>query len=310
MPGPDAETAALTADESWGAIHTTMDRARSSMYVAGTATILLLWGAIVALGYFGQYAIETLASEFATGKSLVSRAAMGRAGGGRNGGQRPHRAPRGRGVRGLATPLAALGIRVFLFWLAVVSAAFLVPAAAGLWTAERCRHRHSARRGGHRGAGTRAVWHHAPPGDSGGGRGICGGVLPAQLSRGRSRRCWLRRRRRWSWWRWARPGYARAASFDRRGRGPQRDHPSVDAPANHDAVGHAARDGPARLRLHPKDPRLDRRQLDHPPAQARGRGLPRPHEGVRRSQAAHVGSGDAGGPPGLCRIPRRVWRER
>ena len=28
------------------------------------------------------------------------------------------------------------GIRVFLFWLAVVAAAFLVPAAAGMWNAE------------------------------------------------------------------------------------------------------------------------------------------------------------------------------
>ena len=135
MPGPDAETAALTADESWGAIHTTMDRARSSMYVAGTATILLLWGAIVALGYFSQYAIATLASDFAAGTpwypgplwgvlataGMVSSARIG------------HRAGRENAVGDAAR---SAGIRVFFFWLAVVVTAFLLPAAAGLWTAD------------------------------------------------------------------------------------------------------------------------------------------------------------------------------
>ena len=134
MPGPDAETAALTADESWGAIHTTMDRARSSMYVAGTATILLLWGAIVALGYFSQYAIATLASDFAAGTPWYpgplwgGLAAAGMVGSARIG----HRAGR-ENAAGQAARSA--GIRVFLFWLAVLAAAFLLPAAAGLSTA-------------------------------------------------------------------------------------------------------------------------------------------------------------------------------
>ena len=59
------ETAALTPQESFEAIHTTMDSARSSMYVAGTTTILLFWAAIAAVGLGSQYAIMTLASEFA-----------------------------------------------------------------------------------------------------------------------------------------------------------------------------------------------------------------------------------------------------
>ena len=135
MQGSESDTAALTPDESWGAIHTTMDRARSSMYVAGTATILLLWGAIVALGYFGQYAIETLASEFATGSPWYPGplwgvlAAAGMVGSARIG----HRAG---GEYAVGDAARSAGIRVFLFWLAVVSAAFLVPAAAGLWTAD------------------------------------------------------------------------------------------------------------------------------------------------------------------------------
>ena len=133
MQGSDHQTAALTPDESWSAVHATLDRARSSMYVAGTATILLLWGAIVALGYFSQYAIATLASDFATGSPWFpgplwgGLAAAGMVGSALIG----HRAGR-ENAAGQAARSA--GIRVFLFWLAVLAAAFLLPAAAGLWT--------------------------------------------------------------------------------------------------------------------------------------------------------------------------------
>ncbi|MDE2781027.1 MAG: hypothetical protein OXI91_15325 [Chloroflexota bacterium] len=41
------------------------------------------------------------------------------------------------GGKGADGPTAqSVGIRVFLYWLAVVAAAFLVPAAAGMWTEE------------------------------------------------------------------------------------------------------------------------------------------------------------------------------
>ena len=131
MQGSESDTAALTPDESWGAIHATMDLARSSMYAAGTATILLLWGGIVALGYFAQYAIETLASDFAAwypGPLWGVLATAGMLGSALIG----HRAGR-ENATGQAARSA--GIRVFLFWLAVMAAAFLLPAAAGLWTA-------------------------------------------------------------------------------------------------------------------------------------------------------------------------------
>ena len=55
--------AALTPEESWEAIQDTVDRVRSSMYVAGSATILLLWGAIVSVGLLAVYAIVNQASE-------------------------------------------------------------------------------------------------------------------------------------------------------------------------------------------------------------------------------------------------------
>lgn len=135
MQRSDGKTAALTPQESWRSIHTTMDRTRSSMYVAGTTTILLLWGVIASLGLISQYAIETLAPEFATRilwikallwgflvvVGMLSSAVIG------------HRAGRqmadGDAIRNA-------GIRVFLYWLAVVVAAFFVPMAAGMWTAD------------------------------------------------------------------------------------------------------------------------------------------------------------------------------
>lgn len=65
MRGSDRDGAALTPEGSWGAIHATMERARNSMYLAGTATILLLWGAIVSLGYLAEYGLQTWGSDFA-----------------------------------------------------------------------------------------------------------------------------------------------------------------------------------------------------------------------------------------------------
>ena len=135
MQRSDGEMAALTPEESWGAIHETVDRVRASMYVAGTSTILLLWGAIVSLGFLSQYGILTLAPEFVESKpwiigplwgvlcvvGMVGSAIIG------------SRASRENAVGDVAR---SAGIRVFLFWLAVVAAAFLLPAAAGMWNAD------------------------------------------------------------------------------------------------------------------------------------------------------------------------------
>ncbi len=135
MQRSDSENTALTPQESWRTIHESMDRSRSSMYVAGSATILLLWASIVAVGSGSQYAIITLASEFADRNpwifgalwgvlmvpGMVGSAIIGR-----------------RAGRKIAAGDAArsAGIRVFLYWLAVVVAVFLIPAAAGMWNAE------------------------------------------------------------------------------------------------------------------------------------------------------------------------------
>ena len=135
MRRSDDESAALTPQESWRAIHETMDRARSSMYVAGTATILLLWGAIAALGYLSQFGIKTLAPEFAVRNPWLSAplwgvlVAVGFLGSAIIG----HRAGKENAA---GDSMRSVGVRMFLYWLAVAGAAFLIPAAAGMWTAD------------------------------------------------------------------------------------------------------------------------------------------------------------------------------
>ena len=126
---------ALTPEESWQAIHTTMDEARSSMYLAGSTAIMLLWGVIGSVGWLSQYAIETLATEFAESRPGVSGwlwAVLGPVGGVSSGfiGR--------RASRRIAASEAArrAGIRVCLFWVALTVASFLLTAAAGLWNAE------------------------------------------------------------------------------------------------------------------------------------------------------------------------------
>ena len=135
MQQSDGEAKALTPEESWRDIHETMDRARTSMYVAGSATILLLWAAIASVGVVSQYAILTLASEFAERSPWIfgvlwgALMAPGMVGSGFIGRRAGRKIAAGDAAR-------KAGIRVFLYWLAVVVAMFLIPAAAGMWNAE------------------------------------------------------------------------------------------------------------------------------------------------------------------------------
>ena len=135
MQRSDGEAAGLTPQESWKAIHATMEEARSSMYVAGTATILLLWGVIVSVGFISMYATETMAPDFAARNPWIAAplwgvlVVAGMVGSAIIGSRAGSRDASGDAIR-------SAGIRMFLFWLAVVAAAFLVPAAAGMWTEE------------------------------------------------------------------------------------------------------------------------------------------------------------------------------
>ena len=132
MQAANGEGQGLTPGEGWEAVYETMERGRSSMYLAGTTAILLLWGVIVSLGYFSQYAIETFAPGFADERPwfpgplwgvLVTAGMVGSAVIGK------------RASRGIASGRAArsAGLRVFFFWIAVVTAAFVVPGGAGMW---------------------------------------------------------------------------------------------------------------------------------------------------------------------------------
>ena len=125
----------LTPEESWNTIHATFDRARASMYIAGITNILLFSGSLVALAFFAHYAIETLAPTFATENpwypgvvwgTMGTLAMIGNSFIGHRAGKKVSEGPAARNA----------GIRVFAFWLTVVSACFLIPAAAGMWNSD------------------------------------------------------------------------------------------------------------------------------------------------------------------------------
>ena len=130
------DNSALKPEDSWNAIHTTVDRARSSMYLAGTASILLLWCVLMSLGYLSQYAIATLAPGVAESVpwfpapmwgvlvivGMICSSVIGHRAGKKN---------------ALGEAANSAGIRVFLYWLSVAAAAFLIPAIAGMWTADQ-----------------------------------------------------------------------------------------------------------------------------------------------------------------------------
>ena len=135
MRDRDDEWQQATPEQGWASIHATLDRSRSSMYVAGWAHIMLLWGAIVTVGYLSTYAIEKLAPAFATdypwypGLLWIGLVVPGVIGSSIIG----HRASK----RNASGPSAtAAGMRVFSFWMSVVAAAFVIPAASGLWSAD------------------------------------------------------------------------------------------------------------------------------------------------------------------------------
>ena len=122
-------------ENSWQTIHDTMDQSRNSMYLAGMNTILLMWGGLMALGYLGQFAILSFASDFADRSPWILApfwlviVAIGIVASGIVG----HRASKSRSDGDAARNA---GLRVFAFWMVVVAAAFLIPGAAGLWNDE------------------------------------------------------------------------------------------------------------------------------------------------------------------------------
>ena len=124
-----------TPQQSWESIQETLDISRSSMYLAGWTTIMLLWGALYAIGYLSQYAVETLAPTFAENYpwypaplwagvgfvGMVSSAIIG---------------SRASSQNAQGRTATTVGMRIFFFWFSVISAAFIIPPAAGMWTSD------------------------------------------------------------------------------------------------------------------------------------------------------------------------------
>ena len=135
MKNQNREEQRITSEDAWESIHATLDRSRSLMYVAGWPSILLLWGAIVSVGYLTQFVVETAFSTFAAdypwfpGPLWGVLGTIGMIGSSILG----HRAGHANSDGPTAT---RAGLRVFFFWMTVVTAAFIIPAASGLWTIE------------------------------------------------------------------------------------------------------------------------------------------------------------------------------
>ena len=125
----------LTPQEGWRTIHDTLAQAQISLYLAGTAYILLLWGALVSVYFFALFAIAELAPGFEASypwyrgalwmvigtSGMIGSALIGHREGSRNADYATAR---------------STGLRVFAFWMAVVAGAFLITGAAGLWSAD------------------------------------------------------------------------------------------------------------------------------------------------------------------------------
>ncbi len=133
MQQTDSVRTELTPEESWRTIHTTLAQSQNSLYPAGTAYILLLWGAITSVYFFTLFTVAELGPDFEASYpwypvplwfvfgtvGVVGSALIGRHGGSSNADH--------------ATARRA-GLRVFAFWMTVVTAACLIPGAAGLWS--------------------------------------------------------------------------------------------------------------------------------------------------------------------------------
>ena len=135
MKNQDREEQRITSEDAWESIHATLDRSRSLMYVAGWPSILLLWGVIVSVGYLTQFVVETAFATFADdypwfpGPLWGVLGTIGMIGSSILG----HRAGHANSDGPTAT---RAGLRVFFFWMTVITAAFVIPAASGLWTIE------------------------------------------------------------------------------------------------------------------------------------------------------------------------------
>lgn len=102
------------------------------MYLAGTASILMLWGVLTAVYFIVTFSVGELAPEFAAdypwyhGPIWAVLGPLGMIGSAIIGHRASERQAGGTVARNA-------GIRVFLCWLAVATTAGLIPGVAGMW---------------------------------------------------------------------------------------------------------------------------------------------------------------------------------
>ena len=291
----------LTPQEAWRSVHETVAQSYSSLYLAGTAYILLLWGALVSVYFFALFAMGELAPGFEASypwfrgplwgiigtAGMIGSALIGHREGERNADS--------------ATARSA-GLKVFAYWITVVAAAFLISGTAGLWSSE------GAEKIPHVTIGIIALGYVLfgilyLPALVFVGIGMAAAFTYPTTWREISRR-WVRGRACWPSRCSGRHGSTGAGGRDPRGYCPRRDHPSARPPPGDDDAGGATRGRAAGLRIHPKDSGPHRRQPDDAPAQAGGRGPARDHQGVRRIEATNLGGGHPGGAQSIRGIPR------
>ncbi len=124
----------LSPEASINTIHSTISQAQTSMYLAGTTSIFLIWGALSAIGFLADFAIANLASDFSDDNpwfraplwatiiviGMIASSVIG-----------------SRASKQLTDPSTArrIGLKVFAFWLTIGIAALTIPGLSGLWTA-------------------------------------------------------------------------------------------------------------------------------------------------------------------------------
>ncbi|MCY4625270.1 MAG: hypothetical protein OXC99_09775 [Chloroflexi bacterium] len=135
MLASDGETRGPTPQESRDVIYETLERTRSSLYVAGSATILILWGVIGAVGLLAEYSIATWGADlradypWISGPLWMALVGTGFTASAVIGSRAGQRAAPGQVSRDA-------GLRVFLFWLAIGVAAFALPGLGGAWASD------------------------------------------------------------------------------------------------------------------------------------------------------------------------------
>ena len=94
MQSQESEGQGITPEQGWNSIQATLDRSRSSMYMAGLTTIMIMWGAIIAVANLSQIRSGNMGARICVGLPVVPRPVVEHSGRHWHGGELSHRLPR------------------------------------------------------------------------------------------------------------------------------------------------------------------------------------------------------------------------